>query len=122
MQRVATHTKIRLSAALAVPALWLAMGAAAQAQSAPSVTLGQSPLQQYGQLLANDGITINSRYNGEFAANPSAAMMAVSNSAMVDTLDELTGIICSSSTIDIVFDPRSFRMPGARSTPVTQRA
>jgi len=71
MQRVATHTKIRLSAALAVPVLWLAMGAAAQAQSTPSVTLGQSPLQQYGQLLANDGITINSRYNSEFAANPS---------------------------------------------------
>lgn len=65
------HGKSRLCASVGASALLLTTASLAQAQTASSVTLGPSPLQQYGQALANDGITINSRYNGEFAANPS---------------------------------------------------
>jgi porin len=70
-KEIAWHSRRRLRASVGASALLLATASHVQAQTAPSVTLGPSPLQQYGQALANDGITINSRYNGEFAANPS---------------------------------------------------
>ena len=42
----------------------------ASAQSLYEANREASPLQQYFQTLANNGITFASLYNGEFAANP----------------------------------------------------
>jgi porin len=49
----------------------LLVAGVAHAQNATPVSLGPSPLQQYAQEAADNGITFVSRYNGEFAANPS---------------------------------------------------
>ncbi len=48
----------------------LVVAGEAKAQSASTNNLQPSPLQDYAQTLYNDGITLNSRYLGEFAANP----------------------------------------------------
>ncbi len=54
----------------AIPSV--ACAQATEATAAPG-TLTISPLQQLAQMAALEGITFNSQYVGEFAANPSGA-------------------------------------------------
>lgn len=118
IQNISSHKKIHLSASVGVSALLVAMALPARAQTAPSVTLGPSPLQQYGQALANDGITINSRYNGEFAANPSggerqgAAFTGELNLGANFDLAKLVGL--DGGSIQVLFTERA-------GTSLTQR-
>jgi porin len=60
----------RLLGTVGLFALVVAGANTAHAQSsAPAVNI--APVQQFGEAMAQDGITFNSRYLGEFAANPS---------------------------------------------------
>ena len=67
---------IWLLSSVGMAALSLALANQASAQTTTdqtttsSVNLALPPIAQFGQTLVDNGITVNSRYNGEFAANP----------------------------------------------------
>jgi porin len=70
------ESSIWLLSSVGMTALSLALANPVSAQtttqtSSSTVNLNLSPVQDMAQTLADDGITIASRYNGEFAANPS---------------------------------------------------
>jgi porin len=99
-----------LSAALSV-VLSTLLASVAQAQMAPAVNSQPSPIQQYAADLGNDGITFVSRYNGEFAANPSGGERQgaeftgeLNLGANVD-LGKLAGL--DGGTINALFTARS---------------
>ena len=78
MKSILTNKKLSVwllsSVGMASLSLALANPVSAQMatdQTGTTVNLEPAPIQQLGQTLADNGITVSSRYNGEFAANPS---------------------------------------------------
>jgi porin len=101
------------SAGMASLSLALANPVAAQTtdQTATTVNLEPAPIQELGQTLANNGITVSSRYNGEFAANPSggerqgADFTGELNLGADFDLDRLVGL--QGGTIHTLFTARA---------------
>jgi porin len=104
---------------IGISALLVAMAAPASAQTAAAVNLNPSPLQGYGQTLADDGITFASRYNGEFAANPSggerqgAEFTGEINLGADFDLSKLVGL--QGGTIHVLFTDRAGNNLAAKS-------
>lgn len=101
------------SVGMASLALALAHPVAAQTtdQTATTVNLEPAPVQQFGQWLADNGVTVSSRYNGEFAANPSggerqgADFTGELNLGADFDLDKLVGL--QGGTIHTLFTDRA---------------
>jgi porin len=109
-------TSIWLLSSVGMTALSLALANPVSAQTATdqtnsSVNLNLSPVQQFAQAAADDGITFNSRYNGEFAANPSggerqgADFTGELNLGATADLDKMVGL--QGGTINVLFTARA---------------
>ncbi|HVE22522.1 MAG TPA: carbohydrate porin [Acidocella sp.] len=95
-----------LSLALAHP-----VAAQTATENGTTVNLQPAPIQELGQTLADNGITVSSRYNGEFAANPSggerqgADFTGELNLGADFDLDRLVGL--QGGTIHTLFTARA---------------
>ena len=110
------NSSLCLLSSVGMAALSLALAHPASAQttdqaSSSTVNLNLSPVQQMAQTLADNGVTLNSRYNGEFAANPSGGERQGADftgelnlGANVD-LDKLVGL--EGGTIQVLFTDRA---------------
>jgi porin len=109
------NSSIWLFSSVAMTALSLAFANPGSAQTADqmtsSVNLNVPPVQQLAQTLADNGITVASRYNGEFAANPSggerqgADFTGELNLGADFDLDRLVGL--NGGTIHVLFTDRA---------------
>src|ERR1700735_816296 len=118
MKSILTNKKLSVwllsSVGMASLSLALANPVSAQMatdQTGTTVNLEPAPIQQLGQTLADNGITVSSRYNGEFAANPSggerqgADFTGELNLGADFDMEKLVGL--NGGTIHVLFTDRA---------------